>query len=126
MLVLLLLASPACAQQTQTGIASWYGVGFAGNRTSNGEIFDPKALTAAHNSLPFGTHVRVVNLKTRKSVIVKINDRGDFSVKYHRLIDLSRHAAEVLNMLEIGIAFVRVEVLSTPSVKQQRRSFYGH
>lgn len=95
---------------TQEGMASWYGPGFAGRTTSNGEVFDPAQLTAAHRTLPFGTRVRVTNLDTGSSVEVRINDRGPF--KAGRIIDLSRAAADRIGMLSSGVARVRVEVVS--------------
>jgi hypothetical protein len=99
---------------TQEGVASWYGPGFAGRTTSNGEVFDPAQLTAAHRTLPFGTRVQVTNLHTGASVEVRINDRGPF--KAGRIIDLSRAAAERIGMLSSGVAQVRVEVVSgTPN-----------
>jgi rare lipoprotein A len=94
----------------QEGEASWYGPGFAGRTTSNGEIFDPAEMTAAHRTLPFGTRVRVTNLETGSSVEVRINDRGPF--KAGRIIDLSRAAADRIGMLASGVARVRVEVVS--------------
>jgi len=95
---------------TQEGDASWYGPGFAGRTTSNGEVFDPSQLTAAHRTLPFGTWVRVTNLDSGASVEVRINDRGPF--KAGRIIDLSRAAAERIGMVSSGVARVRVEVVS--------------
>jgi rare lipoprotein A len=77
------------------GVASWYG-NESGNRTASGERFNPKALTAAHKHLPFGTRVKVTNLKNNKSVIVKINDRGPFV--RGRIIDLSKYAAKAIGM----------------------------
>jgi rare lipoprotein A len=77
------------------GIASWYGHE-SGNRTANGEKFNPMALTAAHRHLPFGTRVKVTNLKNNKSVIVRINDRGPFV--RGRIIDLSKYAAKIIEM----------------------------
>jgi len=79
------------------GVASWYGPGFYGRRTANGEIFRKGTLTAAHRTLPFGTIVRVTNLENGRSVNVRINDRGPF--KYHRVIDLAHGAASELNMM---------------------------
>ena len=108
-----LAASSAVSQMpftTQEGVASWYGPGFAGRTTSNGEVFDPAQLTAAHRTLPFGTRVRVTNLETGSSVEVRINDRGPF--KADRIIDLSRAAAERIGMIGSGVATVRVEVVS--------------
>lgn len=91
------------------GVASWYGPGFAGRRTANGEIFDPTQLTAAHRTLPFGTQVRVTHLANGLSVVVRINDRGPF--RAGRIIDLSRAAAERLRMIGGGTATVRIELV---------------
>ncbi|MBD2155953.1 septal ring lytic transglycosylase RlpA family protein [Leptolyngbya sp. FACHB-16] len=93
----------------QDGVASWYGPGFNGNRSASGEVFNQNALTAAHRSLPFGTRVRVTNMRNGRSVIVRINDRGPFSGR--RLIDLSRAAASEIGMVSTGTAQVRLEVL---------------
>ena len=90
-------------------MASWYGPGFHGRRTANGEVYNQNALTAAHRSLPFGTKVRVTNVNTGSSVIVRINDRGPFSGG--RVIDLSAAAARVIGMLRSGVAPVRIEIL---------------
>ena len=76
------------------GAASWYGPGFYGRTTANGERFSKGTLTAAHRTLPFGTKVRVTNLSNGRSVVVRINDRGPF--KYHRVIDLAHGAASQL------------------------------
>lgn len=95
---------------SEEGEASWYGPGFAGRLTANGEIFDPAEMTAAHKTLPFGTLVRVINLDNGRSTIVRINDRGPF--KPGRIIDLSREAARSVGMLGSGTAPVRLEVLS--------------
>ena len=78
------------------GRASWYGPGFHGKRTANGERFNQNALTAAHRSLPFGTKVKVTNVRNGRSVIVRINDRGPFHGG--RIIDLSRAAARILGI----------------------------
>ncbi|HMO30263.1 septal ring lytic transglycosylase RlpA family protein [Enterovirga sp.] len=78
------------------GIASWYGPGFHGRKTASGERFDQNDLTAAHRTLPFGTRVRVVDEKTGRSVIVRINDRGPFA--HGRVIDLSKGAAQALGV----------------------------
>ena len=91
------------------GVASWYGPGFYGRRTANGEIFRKGTLTAAHRTLPFGTIVRVINLENGRSVNLRINDRGPF--KYHRVIDLAHGAASELNMMHAGEINVRLEVL---------------
>jgi rare lipoprotein A len=93
---------------TQTGQASWYGLE-AGPKTANGERYNPRALTAAHRSLPFGTRVRVTNLKSGKSVTVRINDRGPFT--RGRIIDMSESAAEAIGIKRSGVGQVRVEIL---------------
>ena len=94
----------------QVGIASYYADKFHGRKTANGERFNQNALTAAHKTLPLGTKVRVTSVRTGKSVVVRINDRGPF-VK-GRVIDLSRRAARELGMIKKGLTKVRVEVLS--------------
>ncbi len=93
----------------QLGIASWYGDKFNGRRTSNGEIYDMYKLTAAHKELPFNTLVEVENLKNRKKVIVRINDRGPF-VK-DRIIDLSYKAAISIDMDEVGTTPVLLRIV---------------
>jgi rare lipoprotein A len=93
----------------QKGVASWYGPNFAGNPTANGEMFDPEEMTAAHKSLPFDTRVKVVQLETGKSVVVRINDRGPF-IK-GRIIDLSRKAAERLGIIGSGTAEVGLKIV---------------
>lgn len=91
------------------GEASYYDDKFEGRITTNGEVFSQDSLTAAHLTLPFGTKVRVTNLKNNKSVVVRINDRPPDDFK--RLIDLSRRAAKKLDMITDGIAEVRISVL---------------
>jgi rare lipoprotein A len=88
------------------GIASFYGPGFEGRRTANGERFDPGALTAAHRTLPFGTCLRVRNLGNGREVEVRVNDRGPFAGG--RILDVSTAAARILGMLERGLAKVRL------------------
>src|SRR3712207_1064649 len=90
------MADEGSGHKIQGGHASWYGPGFHGRRTASGETFNTNALTAAHRSLPFGTRVRVVNEKTGRSVIVRINDRGPFAKG--RVIDLARSAAQQIGM----------------------------
>ena len=92
-----------------TGQASWYGPGFYGNRTANGEVFRPGTYTAAHRSLPFGTRVKVTNLNNGRSAVVRINDRGPFTGG--RIIDLAQGAASDLGVTASGVATVRLEVL---------------
>ena len=91
------------------GKASWYGPGFHGRLTANGERYNQNAMTAAHKSLRFGTRVKVTNLNNGRSVIVRINDRGPF-IK-GRVIDLSAAAARSLNMIHSGVAPVKVTIL---------------
>lgn len=91
------------------GIASWYGPGFHGKATANGETYNMDDLTAAHRTLPFNTVVRVDNLDNGKSVIVRINDRGPYVD--NRIIDLSRRAARDIDMIGPGIAPVRLLLL---------------
>lgn len=100
---------PVVERKLGTGRASYYGRALAGNPTASGETFDPAKLTAAHPKLPFGTRVRVTNLRNERSVIVRINDRGPYSG--NRVIDISRRAAQQLKMLGRGLARVRIEVL---------------
>lgn len=95
--------------KTATGQASWYGPGFFGNRTANGEVFRPGAMTAAHRTLPFGTRVRVTNLNNGRVAVVRINDRGPFHGA--RVIDLGHGAASQLGLVSSGVAQVKLEVL---------------
>ena len=108
---ILRFAPGACAadQYDETGVASWYGEEFQGRPTASGEPFDMTELTAAHLTLPFGTKVEVTHLENEKSVVVTINDRGPWVEE--RLIDLSRSAADTLQMVAQGTAKVRVCVV---------------
>lgn len=94
----------------QTGIASWYGKKFHGHLTSNGEIYDMYAMTAAHKNLPLPTYLKVTNLANNKSVIVRTNDRGPFHED--RIIDLSYSAAYKLDMLNAGTANVKITAIT--------------
>lgn len=94
---------------TAEGYASWYGPGFHGRTTANGERYNQYAMTAAHKKLPFNTKVRVINLDNGMETIVRINDRGPFI--RGRIIDLSKKAAKEIAMLGSGTARVRVETL---------------
>jgi rare lipoprotein A len=93
---------------SQSGVASWYGPGFHGKKTTSGAIYDQNKLTAAHQTLPLGSRVRVTNLRNRKTVKVLINDRGPFAKG--RIIDLSYAAAKRVEMVGPGTAPVLVEV----------------
>ena len=92
------------------GLASWYGGAFNGRRTASGERYNMKAMTACHPTLPFGSLVRVVNLKNHRSVVVRITDRG--YLYEGRIIDLSYGAAQRLAMAKSGLAPVQLQVLS--------------
>jgi rare lipoprotein A len=94
---------------TQRGTASWYGFKFNGERTSNGELYDMFAMTGAHKTLPIPSYVRVTNLDNRRSVIVRINDRGPFHDG--RIIDLSYAAAQRLGITQMGTGNVEVEIV---------------
>jgi len=108
------------ALQVFKGQATYYGEAFSGHRTASGEPFNPRAFTAAHRTLPFGTVVRVVCPSSRQVVYVTINDRGPFGNR-RRIIDLSRAAAERLDILRMGVADVRVEVVELGRTKRRPR-----
>jgi rare lipoprotein A len=105
-------AVPIADMETEIdgGMASYYGNELAGNRTANGERFDPGQLTAAHRTLPFGSKVRVTNMSNGDSVIVRINDRGPFS--HGRVIDVSHAAAREIGMHRSGTARVKLVLLN--------------
>jgi rare lipoprotein A len=105
-----IVAQAHAAETTLSGVASWYGPGFHGRTTANGERYDMHGMTAAHKSLAFGTRVRVTNETNGKSVVVRINDRGPYVGK--RIIDLSKSAAQAIDMIGPGTASVTVEVLA--------------
>src|SRR5437879_1875326 len=106
-------APPPITNGVQVGVASWYGPGFHGNRTANGEIYDQYELTAAHPSLPLGTRAMVTNLENGRAVEVRINDRGPFVDG--RAIDLSYAAARTIGLVGPGTGRVRIEVLGEVS-----------
>ncbi len=101
--------APVRSLKTMEGIASYYADDFNGKKTANGEKYDMYKMTAAHRSLPFNTKVKVTNLSNKRSIIVRINDRGPF--KLERIIDLSLGAATQLGMKGTGTAKVRLEVV---------------
>ncbi len=94
---------------TLEGVASYYADDYHGKQTSNGEVYNMNDLTAAHRTFPFGTKVRVTNLDNKKEVVVRVNDRGPF--KEGRIIDLSLAAAKELDLIKMGTAKVKLEVL---------------
>jgi rare lipoprotein A len=102
------------------GVASWYGGVFNGRKTASGETYDMYAMTACHPSLPFGSIVRVVNVRNHRSVVVRITDRGDL-VEEGRIIDLSYGAAQKLGMTFSGLAKVDLQVLSLGKSKNSQQ-----
>ena len=104
-------APQARGARSEVGLASWYGELHHGQPTASGEIFDMTRLTAAHRTLPLGTHLRVVNLDNGRAVRVRVNDRGPYVEG--RIIDLSREAARALGMEHSGLATVKLEVIAT-------------
>ena len=117
LLLILMLLAAGCATSPRhdkrvtqtTGIASWYGRKFHGKTTASGEKYNMNKMTAAHRTLPFGTRVKVTHLGNKRTVTVRINDRGPFIDG--RIIDLSYKAASKLAMIDEGIAKVHIEVL---------------
>lgn len=101
------------AAPDQAGLATWYGGAFAGKKTANGERFDPTKYTAAHRKLAFGTWVEVRRADTGRAVRVRINDRGPFGDE-RRIIDLSRKAAEDLDIIREGVSKVELRIVSGP------------
>ena len=93
-----------------TGVASWYGPGFYGNLTANGETYRPGTFTVAHRSLPFGTRVRITNLNNGRSAVARVNDRGPYVGG--RIVDLGQGIASHLGVTSSGLADVRLEVLN--------------
>ena len=102
------------AQQVQEGMASYYNDKFHGRKTASGEPYDKTRFTTAHRTLPFGTILRVTNLSNGRTVNVKVNDRGPH--KPERIVDLSRAAAEQIDLVRAGVARVRVEVVRNGQV----------
>jgi rare lipoprotein A len=97
---------------TQVGVGSWYGSDFMGGRTASGEIYRREDKTAAHRSLPFGTWIRVTDLRSGRNTVVRVNNRGPF-IK-GRVVDLSHAAAAELGIARRGVAKVKLEVLRPP------------
>jgi rare lipoprotein A len=98
--------------ETQTGLAAYYSRRLHAGRTASGERFNSGALTTAHQTLPFGTKVRVTNLKNNRSVVLRVNDRGP--TQPNRVVDVSRAAAERLGFVRAGLTEVKVEVIEAP------------
>jgi rare lipoprotein A len=95
--------------KVQYGIASWYSDKFNGRKTANGEIFSQQKMTCAHNFLPMGTWLKVTNVRNKRSVVVRVNDR--LHPKNKRVVDVTRAAAQKLGMINAGLVKVKVDVL---------------
>jgi rare lipoprotein A (peptidoglycan hydrolase) len=107
------LSDPAKPIKTWVGNASWYGPGFNGRKTANGEHFDSEGLTAAHPNLPFGSILRIVNTRNGKYELVRINDRGPY--QEGREIDVSYRVARKIGLIHSGVSQVRLELLEVPA-----------
>ncbi len=112
------VAAPAA--DVSEGKVAYYGRKFAGRKTASGERFNPDALTMAHKTLPFGTLVRVTNLQTKKSVVVRVNDRGPTTAD--RVGDLSPAAASRLRMLRSGVVDAKLEVVGTRKARRAKKA----
>jgi rare lipoprotein A len=105
--------APSHSAPDEVGLATWYGQAFAGRKTSNGERFDPRAMTAAHRKLPFGTWVEVRRVDTGSSVRVRITDRGPWG-DARRIIDVSKAAADLIGLTRDGVTKVELRVVRGP------------
>jgi rare lipoprotein A len=112
---------PRPGHWTEKGLASWYGIPFHGRRAADGEIYNMYKMVAAHRTLPFGSMVRVTDLQNGRQVVVRIIDRGPF-VK-NRIIDLSFGAARALHMVGVGVAPVRLQLISRTAVNPAKGEF---
>jgi rare lipoprotein A (peptidoglycan hydrolase) len=119
LIIILFFAASGLGAQALEGAASWYGPGFHGRLTANGERYNMYAMTAAHKTLPFGTLVEVTLLSNGLKVTVRINDRGPFVEG--RIIDLSRAAAERIGLIEEGVGSVSLKILKeeTPQIRSE-------
>jgi len=106
------LRAPVHPIKVWVGNASWYGPEFNGRKTANGERFNAEALTAAHPNLPFGSWVRIVNLRSGKFEVVRINDRGPY--QEGREIDVSYRVARKIGLINSGVSQVRLELMQLP------------
>jgi rare lipoprotein A len=127
-LILLFFFATACASsrtgvEIQKGEASWYGPGFHGKKTANGETFNKNKFTAAHRTLPFNTLVKVINTENGKSVLVRINDRGPYAKD--RILDLSEAAAEKIGLKKTGTAFVSLVLVKGDIQKSEQKISTG-
>ncbi len=109
----LTIPADAVPLSTETGLASWYGAPYHNRRGSNGEVYNMHAMTAAHRTLPLGSIVRVTNVKTGRTALMRITDRGPFVEG--RILDVSYAAAKQLDIWQPGVARVKLEVMQTPA-----------
>jgi rare lipoprotein A len=114
-LVSLILGVSFAAYAQEYGVASYYSDKFQGRPTANGETYDKDKLTASHKTLPFGTYIRVTRLDNKKSVVVRVNDRGPYISG--RIVDLSKKAADLLDLSAEGTARVKVDVVQAASTE---------
>jgi rare lipoprotein A len=112
------VAAPAATMAGMDGLAAYYSDRLNGRKTASGQVFDQQKLTAAHQTLPFGTMVKVTNTKNGRSVVVRINDRGP--TQAGRVIDLSHAAASKLGMLRSGLVPVKLEVVKEAPAKKAK------
>jgi rare lipoprotein A len=113
-------ADQAAAASTSQGKLAYYGAKFAGRKTASGERFNPEAMTMAHKTLPFGTKVRVTREGGKRSVVVRVNDRGPTTPD--RVGDLSYAAARKLGMLRVGVAMATLEVVGQPPARKGKKA----
>ncbi len=109
-------AAPAVAAADESGKLAWYGKKFAGRKTASGERFDPEAMTMAHKTLPFGTRVKVTNPASKKSVTLRVNDRGP--TQADRVGDVSLAAARQLGMIKAGVIDAELTVVAAAPAKK--------
>ena len=109
-------AAPAVAAADESGKLAWYGKKFAGRKTASGERFDPEAMTMAHKTLPFGTRVKVTNPTSKKSVTLRVNDRGP--TQADRVGDVSLAAARQLGMIKAGVIDAELTVVAAAPAKK--------
>lgn len=114
---------PISPDQTLNGHVSWYGPGFYGRRTANGERFNREAMTVAHRTLPFGTIIRIIDTQTNRAILARVNDRGPFC--RGRLLDMSEAAASKLGVKGRGTAAVRVEIFNDGGSPSRTVTFNG-
>lgn len=100
---------PFDREKIEVGVGSWYGPGFHGRITANGEVFDQTKLTAAHRTLPLPSTIEVTNLANNRSIVLRVNDRGPYIDG--RIVDVSKRAAEILGFEKEGLAKLRIQVI---------------